>query len=132
MLIRLIVASALAGVGFLLPTPWSEVSMTLAVALVIGGVITKFFPNLKPKPTNRFGPPIAFEPGVHRVVLTAPERDLKVVAELRASLDLPLAEAVDLVREKPATVVRDVAQHDAEELARRLRAAGATVTVAPF
>ncbi|GAA1629942.1 hypothetical protein GCM10009679_38670 [Saccharothrix algeriensis] len=127
----MIVAAALAGLGLLLPQPWARVPLTLAVGLVVGAVVTRLFPNLRPRPANRFGPPIAFTPGVHRVVLSAPERDVKVLAEIRSSLDIPLDQAFDLIRHKPATVIRDVAQPDADELARRLRAAGATVTVTP-
>ncbi|BCJ73514.1 hypothetical protein CS0771_30580 [Catellatospora sp. IY07-71] len=129
--LRMIVAAALAGLGLLLPQPWAQVPLTLAIGLVVGAVLTLLLPNLRPRTAHRFGPPIAFKPGVHRVVLSAPERDVEVLAEIRASLDIPLGQAFERIRHQPATVIRDVAQPDADELARRLRAVGATVTVSP-
>ncbi len=127
----MIVAAALAGLGLLLPQPWAQLPLTLAVGLFVGAVLARLFPNLRPRPATRFGPPIAFAPGVHRIVLSAPERDVRVTAEIRASLDIPLDQAFALVRDKPATVVRDIARPDAEDLARRLRTLGATVTISP-
>jgi hypothetical protein len=84
-----------------------------------------------PKRAQTSGPPIDFAPGDSRVVLEAHADSLPVAAVVRASLDIALGDALALFAQLPATLVSGVSRDDAEELADRLRAAGATVVVCP-
>jgi hypothetical protein len=101
----------------------------IALWFAVVALVRRFVPRLRPKPA--FGPPIAFAPGEYAVTVEAHRDRLRAVAEVRRSLDLTLGQARDRLENLPATVVRDVARADADELATRLRAVGATVTVTP-
>ncbi len=62
------------------------------------------------------------------VVLTAAgENKINVIKEVRAITNLGLKEAKDLVEGAPKTVKSDVAKADAEEMKKKLEAAGAKV-----
>ncbi|MBM3580189.1 MAG: 50S ribosomal protein L7/L12, partial [Alphaproteobacteria bacterium] len=62
------------------------------------------------------------------VVLTdAGANKINVIKEVRAITNLGLKEAKDLVEGAPKTVKSDVAKNEAEELKKKLEAAGAKV-----
>ncbi len=62
------------------------------------------------------------------VVLTAAgENKINVIKEVRAITNLGLKEAKDLVEGAPKTVKSDVAKAEAEEMKKKLEAAGAKV-----
>jgi large subunit ribosomal protein L7/L12 len=62
------------------------------------------------------------------VVLTAAgENKINVIKEVRAITGLGLKEAKDLVEGAPKTLKTDVAKNDAEEMKKKLEAAGAKV-----
>ena len=64
------------------------------------------------------------------VVLTAAgENKINVIKEVRAITNLGLKEAKDLVEAAPKTVKSDVAKAEAEEMKKKLEAAGAKVVI---
>ncbi|HZL01057.1 MAG TPA: 50S ribosomal protein L7/L12 [Caulobacteraceae bacterium] len=65
------------------------------------------------------------------VVLTAAgDKKINVIKEVRAVRpDLGLKEAKDLVEAAPANVKENVSKQDAEEVKKKLEAAGASVTI---
>ena len=61
------------------------------------------------------------------VLLAAGDNKINVIKEVRAITNLGLKEAKDLVEAAPKTVKSDVAKAEAEELKKKLEAAGAKV-----
>ncbi len=61
------------------------------------------------------------------VLLAAGENKINVIKEVRAITALGLKEAKDLVEAAPKTIKSDVAKADAEEIKKKLEAAGAKV-----
>lgn len=61
------------------------------------------------------------------VLAAAGENKINVIKEVRAITNLGLKEAKDLVEGAPKTVKSDVAKADAEEMKKKLEAAGAKV-----
>lgn len=64
------------------------------------------------------------------VVLTAVgDKKINVIKEIRAITNLGLKEAKDLVENLPSTVKEGIPKQEAEEIAKKLREAGATVEI---
>jgi len=61
------------------------------------------------------------------VLIAAGENKINVIKEVRAITALGLKEAKDLVEAAPKTIKSDVAKADAEEIKKKLEAAGAKV-----
>jgi len=61
------------------------------------------------------------------VLLAAGDNKINVIKEVRAITALGLKEAKDLVEAAPKTIKSDVAKADAEEIKKKLEAAGAKV-----
>lgn len=64
------------------------------------------------------------------VVLTGVgDKKIQVIKEIRAITNLGLKEAKDLVENVPSTVKEGISKEEAEEIAKKLREAGATVEI---
>lgn len=74
--------------------------------------------------------PVAEEKTAFTVVLKAPgEQKLAVIKAVREVTTLGLKEAKDLVEGAPKTVKENVKKEEAEEMKKKLTAAGATVEI---
>lgn len=70
----------------------------------------------------------AEEKSEYKIVLAAAgDNKINVIKEVRAATSLGLKEAKDLVESAPSTVKEGVKKEEAEEIKKKLEAAGATV-----
>ncbi len=75
---------------------------------------------------------VAAEPTEFNVVMTSfGAKKIQVIKELRALTSLGLKEAKELVEGVPAAIKEGVSKEEAEEVAKKLEEAGATLEIKP-